>query len=124
MTDSPPGRGLGAAACATAAVFIAGKRTGSAVLVDERRLLTAGHVLRRAEASVGVAAPPIEVVFPTATVGGGAARLPAQQVVLHAAAATVDIGVLDLVIDGNLPDWLPTPVPLTAQRRLPARVCV
>lgn len=50
MTDNRRSSRLAAVAAATAAVFVAGQRAGSAVLVGERRLLTAGHVLRRAEA--------------------------------------------------------------------------
>ena len=65
-TDSHPGRGLGDVAAATAAVFVAGQRAGSAVLVDERRLLTAGHVLRRAETSADAPSAAVEVVFPFA----------------------------------------------------------
>ncbi len=41
--------GLQEVADATAAVFVNGRRVGSAVLVDERHLLTAAHVLRDVE---------------------------------------------------------------------------
>jgi Trypsin-like peptidase domain len=124
MTGSSPSRGLGAVAAATAAVFVAGKRAGSAVLVDERRLLPAGHVLPRAEASAGVPSPPIEVVFPVAPIGELTPRIPAQLVVLDVAAASVDVGMLDLVLDAKSPGWLPAAVPLSPQRRLPSRVSV
>ncbi len=124
MTDSRPGKGLGAVAAATVAVFVAGQRAGSAVLVDERRLLTAGHVLRRAEASAGASSAAVEVMFPFAAGGGAGVRVPAQRVVLDAAAAGVDVGVLDLVLDAEPPDWLPGAVPLWPARRLPGRVSV
>ncbi len=123
MTDSRPRRGLGAVAAATAAVFVAGQRAGSAVLVDERRLLTAGHVLPRAEASAVVPSP-IEVVFPFAAVGDVTPRIPVQRVVLDVVAARVDVGMLGLVLEAESPDWLPAAVPLSPQRRLPSRVSV
>src|SRR5437879_5941428 len=103
MSGSRPGRGLGAVAAATAAVFVAGQRAGSAVLVDQRRLLTAGHVLGRAETSDGMPSPAIEVVFPFAAAGEVTAQAPAQLVVLDMAAARVDVGMLDLVFEGDSP---------------------
>ena len=124
MTGSRPARGLSDVAAATAAVFIAGQRAGSAVLVDERRLLTAGHVLRRAEASADTPSPAIEVMFPFAAVGGVTPPVPAQQIVLDAAAAAADVGMLALALDGESPGWMPAAVPLSPQRRLPSQVSV
>jgi WD40 repeat protein len=118
MTDSRSS-GLSRVAAATAAVFVAGQRVGSAVLVSERRLLTAGHVLARAGADAASAV--IEVEFPFA-MGGGGARVPAQRLMLPAAA--VDLGVLDLASGGESLKWLPPEVALWPARRLPSRVSV
>lgn len=122
MTGNRASRGHGAAA-ATAAVLIGGQRVGSAVLVDELRLLTAGHVLRSAEMTAGVASPSIEVVFPAAVVGQEA-RVPVQQVALDMTAVATDVGMLELVFAGKPPDWLPPPVSLSPVRRIPSRVSV
>ena len=122
LTASRSGGGLGAVAAATAAVFVAGQRAGSAVLVDGRRLLTAGHVLRRAEVSPGGPPVPVEVVFPVAAVSGVTARVPVQLAAQDA--ATADVGMLELVLEGEAPGWLPVAVPLSPLRRLPRRVSV
>lgn len=118
LTASHLGRGLSAVAAATAAVFVAGQRAGSAVLVDERRLLTAGHVLRRTGVTDGGPPVPVEVVFPAAYV---TTRVPVQLVLLDAA---VDIGMLELILEEEAPSWLPAAVPLSPVRRVPARVSV
>ena len=123
MTDSRGSRGLGAVATATAVVFVDGHRVGSAVLVDDQRLLTAGHVLRRTVVGTGVADPSIEIVFP-AVLGGDGPRVPVQQVPLDMSMAPVDVGMLELVIEREASEWLPEPVPLSPWRRLPARVSV
>ena len=124
MTGSRRSSGLAAVAAATAAVFVAGRRAGSAVLVDEWRLLTAGHVLRRGAASAGVPPAVIEVEFPFTSAGGAGARVPARQAVLDAAAASMDVAMLDLAPDWEPPGWLPAAVPLWPARRLPERVSV
>ena len=124
MTDSRRSSGLAAVAAATAAVFVAGQRAGSAVLAGERRLLTARHVLRRAEASGGALTPAIEVQFPFAAADGAGARVAARRVLPDVAAAAVDVGMLDLIPDGDPPGWLPAAVPLWPARRLPGRVSV
>ena len=122
LADDRTSRGFGAVAAATAVVFVGRKRVGSAVLVDDGRLLTAGHALRRAVVNAGVATPSIAVAFPAAP--GGGARLPVQQVALDVSTVAVDVGMLELVIAGEPPDRLPPPVPLPPWRRLPARVGV
>lgn len=132
MNSGRGSRGLAAIAAATAAVFVAGKRLGSAVLVDERRLLTAGHVLRRAvtgpaptsglspATDIGETPALIEVVFPFAPDSGGA-RVAAERVDL--AEVSADVGILDLILDDDQP-WLPSAVPLCPALRLPDSVSV
>lgn len=119
MTSSRGSKGLASVAAATAVVFVAGKRVGSAVLVDERRLLTAGHVLP------GEATPPppplIEVAFPFAPDSGGA-RVAAERVDL--AEVSADVGMLNLVADGDPRPWLPSAVSLCPALRLPDNVSV
>ena len=58
--------GQASVAQATAAVFVDGRRTGSAVLVDPRYLVTARHVLQRLDPGTGatVLADQVEVEFP------------------------------------------------------------
>ena len=123
MMNNRSSRDLGAVAAATVAVFVTGQRVGSGILVDERRLLTAGHVVRRVNVSAGVVAPSIEVVFPVA-LGADGARVPVRQVPLGTNPAVGDVGVLELIIQGEPPDWLPTPVSLSPRRSRPARVSV
>jgi WD40 repeat protein len=123
MTGSQASSSLGAIAAATAVVFVGGQRVGSAVLVDERLLLTAGHVVRRAGASGGEAGPAIEVLFPAAS-GGPGTRVPTRQVPLDAGATAVDASMLELAVQEKLPGWFPAPVSLSPRRRLPGRVGV
>jgi hypothetical protein len=85
--------GARAVAAATAAVFVAGSRKGSAVLVDERHLLTAGHVLRSTVDGRSVLAEQVEVQFPSGPAPD--ARLPAARVEL-APDVTADVAVFDL----------------------------
>ena len=56
---------------ATAAVFAAGRRSGSAVLVDDRHLITAAHVLLRFDPDTGAKAlvEEVEVEFPAGPAG-------------------------------------------------------
>src|SRR3954462_2089170 len=100
-----------AGAAATAAVFVAGGRKGSAVLVDERHLLTAGHVLPSTVDGRSVLAEQVRVQFPSGP--APAARLPAARVELApdlTADVTADVAVLDL---GPKPTVaVPRPVPL------------
>ena len=73
------------------------------MLAGEWRLLTARHVLRRAEASGGALTPAIEVQFPFAAADGAGARVAARRVLPDVAAAAVDVGMLDLIPDGDPP---------------------
>jgi hypothetical protein len=114
---------LQAVAEATAAVFVAGRRAGSAVLVDGRHLRTAAHVLRRADQSGGARmVDGVELVFPMVVTQGGEAKASARRVPAHAGDASPDAAVLDL---GSTPrHWLTRPVRLSAARRLPSQVSV
>ena len=55
---------------ATAAVLVDGGRTGSAVLVDGRHLVTAAHVLPHVGAAQTESADRVELVFPGITLSG------------------------------------------------------
>ncbi|WP_432246638.1 trypsin-like peptidase domain-containing protein [Streptomyces sanyensis] len=100
---------------ATAAVFLDGRREGSAVLVDRRYLLTADHVLKTADHA--------EVVFPAvARPGGEQARAQARRVPPRTGASPGDAAVLDL--GEQPPNWLPEPLTLSPTRRVPIRVSV
>ncbi len=57
--------GRQAAAAATAAVAIDGRRVGTGVLVDGRHLLTAAHVLPGGSGTDEQLDEPLEVLFPT-----------------------------------------------------------
>lgn len=103
---------------ATAAVLVDGKRTGSAVLVDSRHLLTAAHVLRRGSAGGCPAEARVKVLFPT----GPAAGSTAVTRVLTLPELLVDVAVLQLEEVG-LPR-LPRPVALWPAGTLPRRVKV
>jgi trypsin-like peptidase len=109
-------RGQDAATAASAAVFVAGSRQGSAVLVTERLLLTAGHVLDRADAD-----SEITVEFPAVPPGEPvpARALPAAETA--PGPRRPDVAVLELL---DPPSWLPDPVELQAGRRRPRRVQV
>jgi V8-like Glu-specific endopeptidase len=116
--------GQAAVARATAAVFVGGRRTGSAVLVDPRYLVTAAHVLQRQDPGTlaRVAVEQAEVEFPDQGPGGQPGRAAAAWVDLGPVGAGVDVAVLDLGEDR--PGWLPAPVRVWPAARLPARVRV
>ena len=116
--------GQAAVARGTAAVFVDGRRAGSAVLVGPRHLVTAAHVLQRQDAGTlaRVAVEQVELEFPGQGPGGQPGRTAAARVDLGAAGMGVDVAVLDLGEDR--PDWLPAPVPVWPAVRLPGRVQV
>ena len=116
--------GQAAVARATAAVFVDGRRAGSAVLVGPRYLVTAAHVLQRWDPDAGatVAVEQVELEFPDQGPGGQPGRAAASRLDLGPAGAGVDVAVLDLGEDR--PGWLPAPVPVWPAARLPARVQV
>jgi hypothetical protein len=116
--------GQAATARATAAVFVDGRRAGSAVLVGSRYLVTAAHVLQRQDPRtlVKAAADQVELEFPDQGAGGQPRRTAAARVDLGPASAGADVAVLDL--GGNRPGWLPAPVPVWPAARPPARVQV
>ena len=113
-----------AVAQATAAVFIDGRRAGSAVLVGPRYLVTAAHVLQDQDPGTlaMVAVEQVELEFPTQGPGGQPGRAAAARVALGPAGAEVDVAVLDL--GGDRPGWLPAPVPVWSAARPPGRVQV
>ena len=112
--------GQAAAARATAAVFIDGRRAGSAVLVTPRYLVTAAHVLMGTDPETGARVPvgQVELEFPAQGPGGQPGRTAGARVDLGLAGA--DVAVLDL--GENRPSWLPAPVPVWPAARLPDRV--
>ena len=116
--------GQAAVARATAAVFVDGRRAGSAVLVDPRYLVTAAHVLQRQDPRTlaKVAVEQVELEFPGQGPGGQPGRTAAARVDLGPAGAGVDVAVLDLGEDR--PGWLPAPVPVWPAARPPGRVQV
>ena len=89
------GRSWGAVRDATAAVLVGSRRKGSAVLVDPRHLLTAGHVVRGAE--------PVRVRFVSGPSAGE--DLPATRLALDTT-LSLDLAVLDLgeIAPGRLPE--------------------
>ena len=109
---------------ATAAVFVDGRRVGSAVLVSPRYLVTAAHVLGRSGPGSGasVQVNQVELEFPGWTAGGHAGRATAARVDLGPKGLGVDIAVLDLGADS--PGWLPLPVRVWSAARLPPEVQV
>jgi WD40 repeat protein len=108
---------------ATAAVFVRGRRAGSAVLVDDRHLLTAEHVLRRQEGGRTELVDEVELVFPAAAGDeGGEPRVSARRLPLQAVGGSVDAAVLDL--GDERPEWLPKPVDLWPAERLPTHLSV
>ena len=113
--------GQAAVARATAAVFVDGRRAGSAVLVSPRYLVTAAHVLRRQDTGTlaVVAVEQVELEFPDQG-PGGPGRTAAARVDLGLAGAGVDVAVLDLGEDR--PGW--QPVPVWPAARPPGRVQV
>jgi hypothetical protein len=92
---------------ATAAVFVAGGRKGSAVLVDARHLITAGHVLSRS-VKPGEKTTVVEVEFSAVMVEGRPLRATARRADLGPAGAGVDLAVLDL--GDTRPEGLPEPL--------------
>jgi WD40 repeat protein len=113
--------GQQAVAEATAAVFVGGRRVGSAVLVDGGHLLTAAHVLRHRDEGSAVLADEVELLF-AAVSPQGEARVPAKRAPLNSGCDSADVAVLDIGVE--LPPWLPKPVPLSPVLRQPARVSV
>ncbi len=116
--------GQAAVARATAAVFVDGRRAGSAVLIGPRYLVTAAHVLQRQDPGTlaKVAVGQVELEFPDQGPDGQPARAAAVRVGLAAARPGVDVAVLDLGEDG--PVWLPAPVLVWPAARPPATVQV
>ena len=116
--------GQAVVARATAAVFIDGRRAGSAVLVGPRYLITAAHVLQRQDPGslALVAVEQVELEFPDQGPGRPPGRTAAMCLDLGPAGAGVDVAVLDLGEDR--PGWLPAPVPVWPAARPPARVQV
>ena len=108
----------------TAAVFVNGRRAGSAVLVGSRQMVTAAHVLRSQDPDTGatVAVEQVKLEFPGQEPGGPPGRTAAARLDLGPAGAGVDVAVLDLGEDR--PGWLPAPVPVWPAARLPDRVQV
>src|SRR2546425_1536876 len=102
--------GQAAVGRATAAVFVDGRRAGSAVLVGSRYLVTAGHVLQRQDRRTlaTVVVDKVELEFPGQGPGGQPGSAAAARVDLGPAGAGVDVAVLDLGEDR--PTWLPAPV--------------
>jgi WD40 repeat protein len=116
--------GQAAVARATAAVFVDGRRAGSAVLVGPRYLVTAGHVLQRQDPRTlaMVSVEQVELEFPDQGPGGQPGRAAAARVDLGPASAGVDVAVLDLGEDR--PGWLPVPVLVWPAARPPVTVQV
>src|SRR5215831_2755318 len=116
--------GQAAVARATAAVFVDGRRAGSAVLVDPRYLVTAAHVVQGQDPGTlaKVAVEQVELEFPGQGPGGQPGRTAAARVDVVPASPGADVAVLDLGEDR--PGWLPAPVPVWPAARLPARVQV
>ncbi len=116
--------GQAAVARATAAVFVDGRRAGSAVLVGPRHLVTAAHVLQRQDPQTlaKVAVEQVELEFPDQGPGGQPGRMAAARVDLGPGSAGMDVAVLDLGEDR--PGWLPAPVPVWPAARPPTRVQV
>ncbi len=113
-----------AVARATAAVFVDGRRAGSAVLVGARYLVTAAHVLQRQDTITldWVAVVRVELEFPDQGPGGQPGRTDAARIDLGPAGPGVDVAVLDLGEDR--PGWLPAPVPVWPAAHPPGRVQV
>ena len=116
--------GQAAVARGTAAVFVDGRRTGSAVLVGPRHLVTAAHVLQRQDPRTlaPVAVEQVELEFPDRGPGGQPGRTAAARVDLGPASGGTDVAVLDLGEDR--PGWLPAPVPVWPAARPPVMVQV
>jgi hypothetical protein len=89
--------GQAAVARGTAAVFVDGRRAGSAVLVGPRYLITAAHVLRRQDSGTlaTVAVEQVELQFPDQVPGGQPDRTAAARVDLGPASPEADVAVLE-----------------------------
>ena len=113
--------GQAAVARATAAVFVDGRRAGSAVLVGPRYLVTAAHVLQRQDPGTLAKVPveQVELEFPGRGPGGQPGTAAASRLDLGPASAGVDVAVLDLGEDR--PGWLPAPVPVWPAARPPGQ---
>jgi WD40 repeat protein len=116
--------GLQAVTEATAAVLVQGRRAGSAVLVDDRHLLTAEHVLRHFDGRSTELLDEVDLVFPAVAAGDAGAQphVSALRLPLEAVGDHVDAAVLEIA--DPLPKWLPKPVPLWPAERLPAHLRV
>jgi len=116
--------GQAVVARATAAVFVGGRRAGSAVLVGPRYMVTAAHVLQRQDPHTlaRVAVERVELEFPDHRPGGQPGTAAASRVDLGPAGAGVDVAVLD--VGEDRPGWLPAPVPVWPAARPPGRVQV
>ena len=116
--------GQAAVARATAAVFVDGRRAGSAVLVHPRYLVTAAHVLQHQDPRTlaKVAVEQVELEFPDQGPGGQPGMTAAVCLDMGLGGAGVDVAVLDLGEDR--PGWLPALVPVWPAARPPARVQV
>ena len=116
--------GQAAVVRATAAVFVDGRRAGSAVLVDPRYPVTAAHVLQRQDPRIlgMTTVNHVELEFPDQRPGGQPGRVNAARAELGSAGAGADVAVLDLGEDR--PGWLPAPVPVWPAARPPGRVQV
>src|SRR3954447_14947655 len=110
-------------AAATVMVLAGDRLLGSAVLVDERHVLTAAHVLRYTVEGQPRLFNEVDLGFPFLAVPGERPPLvPAVRVGLGADAETLDVAVLELA--ESPPRWLPSPVPVWPARRLPSRVAL
>ncbi len=116
--------GEAAVARATAAVFVDGRRAGSAVLVDSRYLVTAAHVLQRWDPRTRAEVPveQAELEFPGLGEDGQPGAAAASRLDLGPAGAGVDVAVLDLGEDR--PGWLPASVRVWPAARPPRMVKV
>ena len=116
--------GQAAVARATAAVFAEGRRSGSAVLIGPRHLVTAAHVLQHhdLDSLAKMAVEQVMVEFPGRGPGGQPGRTAAARVDLGPAGLGADVAVLDLGEDR--PGWLPAPVKMWPAARLPGQVQV
>jgi len=113
--------GREAVVAATAAVYVGERRTGCAVLVDRRHLVTAEHALCVPGEAPGTyrIADTVEVDFPARPGAGNDPRLRATRLPLTVQGR--DVAVLDLGEDAPA---LPEPVPMWPAQRLPQTVDV
>ena len=116
--------GQAAVTRATAAVFVDGRRAGSAVLAGPRYLITAAHVLQRQDPRTLAKVPveQVELEFPDQGPDGQSGTVNAARVDLGLLGQGADVAVLDLGEDR--PGWLPAAVPVWPAARSPGRVQV